>query len=103
MSTTHDVTAILKELEELLGSPADGTLDPDVIEARARDIQRQLGRGEPYWIDTPLATCLLGARSAQTIETWAGIGLLRSRRLPDGRLQVQLMDVLYHRTLTEAM
>jgi hypothetical protein len=46
---------------------------------------------------------LLGVRAESIVETWAQLGFLRSRTLPNGRLQVRLDDVLKEREVREGL
>jgi hypothetical protein len=55
------------------------------------------------WVGTTEAKRLLGLGSENTVKAWARLGLLRSRRLPNGRVQVLLDDVLRRREETEGL
>jgi hypothetical protein len=48
----------------------------------------------PAWIGTTHARRLLDVGSENTIKSWVRYGYLRGRRLPNGRTQVLLDDVL---------
>lgn len=53
------------------------------------------------WVGTVEAQRLLGVQSVNTVKAWAQLGLLRSRRLPNGRLQLHLDDLLRARAAQE--
>jgi hypothetical protein len=55
------------------------------------------------WVGTTRAKRLLGVASENTVKAWARIGLLRSRREPNGRLKVRLDDVLAQKALRDAL
>src|SRR4051794_1332467 len=68
---------------------------------RVHDIATLLERDEAQWIDTAEATQLLAAHSEKVIETWAHMGLVRSRREADGQLRVRRDDVLREKQVDE--
>lgn len=62
--------------------------------ARAHEVAQLLESEEVRWVGTTESKRLLGLDSENTIKAWARLGLLRSRTLPNGRVQVLLDDVL---------
>lgn len=64
------------------------------LRAEVRAIRLLLADPERQWIGTVEAQRLLGVQSINTVNAWARLGLLRSRRGPSGRLKVHLDDVL---------
>lgn len=92
MSVLDRVVADLRGVEaELQDRPA--------LARRVRDIVRLLEADETRWIGTTKARRLLGVRSENTVKAWARLGLLRSRREPNGRIKVSLEDVLRRRAI----
>ena len=59
--------------------------------------------GPPRWIGPREAKRLLALGSENAVKAWARCGLLRSRKLPNGRTQVLLDDVLRRREETEGL
>lgn len=86
----------LRSLEPDLGG------HPDVA-ARLHAVVRLLESDEVRWIDAEEARRLIEAESTRTIEGWARLELVRSRRLPDGRLQVSLDDLLERKAIDMAL
>jgi hypothetical protein len=83
-------------------------LEPDLREhpdvaARLHEVVRLLESDAVRWIDAGEARQLIGALSERTIEVWARRELVRSRRLPDGRLQVSLDDLLERKAIMAAL
>jgi hypothetical protein len=83
-------------------------LEPDLREhpdvaARLHEVVRLLESDAVRWIDAEEARQLIGALSERTIEVWARLELVRSRRLPDGRLQVSLDDLLERKAINAAL
>ena len=103
MSTLPETTTALRDLESLLLSAPQGGLDPAVVEERVQYVLKLIAREEVRWIGTKKAKRLLGIELEDSVRVWAELGLLRSRTLPDGRLQVRLDDVLYRRAEREAL
>jgi hypothetical protein len=101
MSAPPDTTKALRDLEALLQSAPQGGLDPVVVEERTREVLQLLKDEEPHWLDAAEAKCLLGIELEHAVKAWAQHGVLRSRTLPNGCLQVRLDDVLRERVLRE--
>ena len=85
MSVVREVRARLEALE--------GQVEP-ALRDEVRAIRLLLTEPERQWIGTVEARRLLGVKSINTVKAWARLGLLRSRRGPNGRLKVHLEDVL---------
>lgn len=96
MSILERLTNDLRHLE------ADLQDRPAVAE-RLHAIVRLLESDEARWIGTTAAKRLLGVGSENTVKAWARLGLLRSRTLPNGRLQVLLDDVLERKAIDAAL
>lgn len=73
--------------------------DHPALAQRIREIARLLETDEAQWIGTTAARRLLGVRSENTVKAWAWLGILRSRREPNGRIKVSLDDVLARRVI----
>lgn len=85
MSVVREVRSRLAALEAQVG--------PELRD-EVRAIQRLLTDPERQWVGTVEAQRLLGVQSINTVKAWARLGILRSRREPNGRLKVHLEDVL---------
>lgn len=85
MSVVQEVRSRLEALEE--------KVEPELRD-EVRTIRLLLSDSERQWIGTVEAQRLLGVKSINTVKAWARLGLLRSRRGPNGRLKVHLEDVL---------
>jgi hypothetical protein len=93
----------LREIEAELLEPTKGGFDSVRLAERLRAVRRMLSQQEPHWVSTTEAERLLGLDAEDTVKVWARMGLLRSRDLPDGRIQVLLDDVLHRREETEGL
>lgn len=92
MSVLERVIRDLQDIEaELQDRPA--------VAQRVQTVARLLGGDEAQWIGTTTAKKLLGVRSENTVKAWARLGVLRSRREPNGRTKVSLADVLERRAI----
>jgi hypothetical protein len=96
--TTDELRTLTAELLE--ASQEDGLAVTRVAE-RLQRVVELLSAEEAHWIGTTEAKRLLGVHSEHTVKAWARLGLLRSRTLPNGRLQVDLDDVFQRRAETE--
>src|SRR5207249_2000557 len=98
-------TDALRALEEELARYPlyAGGADALYIADRIREVRRMLSREEPRWISATQAKRLLGVSSENTVNSWAKMGLLRSRTKPNGRIQVLLDDVLNERQAREEL
>ena len=67
--------------------------------ARLHEVAQLLESDEVRWVGTTEAMRLLGVGSENTVKAWVRLGLLRSRTLPNGRLQVLLDDVLARKAI----
>ena len=85
MSVVREVRSRLEALEGLVES---------ALRDEVRAIRLLLADPERHWIGTVEAQRLLGVKSINTVKAWTRLGLLRSRREPNGRLKVHLDDVL---------
>ena len=103
MSTLETATTALRDLEILLRSTPPGELDPVALAEQVRAVHHLLAGEDARWIGTTSAKRLLGVGSENTVKAWARLGLLRSRQLPHGRVQVLLDDVLRRRAENEAL
>jgi hypothetical protein len=103
MTALERATNALGEIEAELLEPAKGGLDSVRLAERIRAVRKLLSNGEMRWVGTTEAKRLLGVGSENTVKAWARIGLLRSRTLLNGRVQVLLDDVLRRREDTEAL
>ncbi len=102
MSILQEATDELRSLTtELLAGSQEGSLAPTRVAERLQRVVALLSDDEARWIGTTEAKRLLGVRSEHTVKTWARLGLLRSRTLPNGRTQVLLDDVLNRRAEAE--
>lgn len=103
MSTLETATHALRDLESLLRSTPPGELDPIALAEQVRAVQHLLEGEDARWIGTTAAKRLLGVASENTVKAWARLGLLHSRQLPHGRIQVSLDDVLRRRAENDAL
>jgi hypothetical protein len=92
MSVLDRVVADLRDVEAALQ-------DRPALARRVHDIAQLLAADETRWIGTTRARRLLGVRSENTVKAWARLGLLRSRRELNGRIKVNLEDVLRQRAI----
>ena len=90
---------VVRELRDIEAELAE---NPPVAK-RIGEIARLLESDEARWIGTTRAKRLLGVQTENTIKAWARLGLLRSRREPNGRLKVNLVDVLEYRETRAAL
>ncbi|MBI4498979.1 MAG: hypothetical protein HY689_13890 [Chloroflexi bacterium] len=103
MTVLDEATKALSELEAELLQPTQEHLDSTALAERIRAVRRLLSKQETRWVGTTAAKRLLALGSENTVKVWARMGLLRSRRLPNGRIQVLLDDVLRRREETEGL
>jgi hypothetical protein len=103
MARLDTATRMLRELEVMLRTTPRGAFDPSVAADRVAEVLDLLSREQGRWVGTTEAKRLLGVGSENTVKAWARLGLLRSRRLPNGRTQVLLDDVLRRRAEDEAL
>jgi hypothetical protein len=103
MSTLKDATDALRDLEALLRTPLQEGLDPVAIAEQVREVRQLLSGEDARWVGATKAKQLLGVGSENTVKAWARRGLLGSRKLPNGRVQVLLDDVLRRRAENEAL
>src|SRR5438874_996268 len=103
MSILQDAANALHDIEAELREPTVGGVDSVRLAERIRQVRHLLSTQEAQWVGTTEAKRLLGVSSENTVKAWARLGLLRSRRLPNGRTQVLLDDVLRRREETEGL
>ena len=103
MTVLDQAAGALRELEAELLEPTRGGLDSVLLAERIRAVRRLLSGGEGRWIGTTEAKRLLGLDSEDTVKAWLRMGMLRGRRLANGRIQVLLDDVLRQREVTEGL
>jgi hypothetical protein len=102
MSILEEATGTLRAIEsELLASDREGCLDAAHVAERIHCVVELLSGEDARWVGTTEAKRLLGVSSENTVKAWARLRLLRSRTLPNGRVQVLLDDVLNRRAETE--
>lgn len=87
----------------LLRTTPPGELDQAALAEQVRAVHELLAGEDARWVGTTAAKRLLGVGSENTVKAWARLGLLRSRQLPHGRIQVLLDDVLRQRAEREAL
>jgi hypothetical protein len=103
MSMHQEATGLLREVKAKLASAPQGELDLAWSETRIREALKLLARDEPKWISAAEAQRLLGVAWESTVLTRARAGLLRSRPIADGGIEVRLDDVLYRRMEAEGL
>ncbi len=103
MTVLDEATSALGEIEAALLATTQGGLDSVLLAERIRAVRKMLSRQEARWVGTTEAKRLLDLGSENTVKAWARMGLLRSRTLPNGRVQVLLDDVLRRREETEGL
>lgn len=91
--------SILDRVVRDLQSVATELQDRPALAKRVHDLAQLLHEEDTRWIGTTKARRLLGVRSENTVKAWARLGVLRSRREPNGRIKVSLDDVLARRLL----
>ncbi len=102
MSILQRVVSGLREIEsDLLATSDARSVDPERVARRIHRVVELLSDEDARWVGTTEAKRLLGVSSENTVKAWARTGLLRSRALPNGRIQVLLDDVLERRAETE--
>jgi hypothetical protein len=95
MSILTEATSALRAIEsELLASDRESCVDTASVAERIHRVVELLSGEDAQWVGTTEAKRLLGVSSENTVKAWARLGLLRSRTLPNGRIQVLLEDVL---------
>ena len=95
--------SVLRQLNERLAALEARLADRPEEAGEVRAIRGLLAGEANRWIGTVEARRLLGVRSINTVKAWARLGLLRSRRAPNGRLKVHLDDVLRERDRYQAL
>jgi hypothetical protein len=95
--------SVLRQIDDRLAALESRLADRPEVVGEVRAIRRLLTGGDGAWIGTVEAQRLLGVKSINTVKAWARLGLLRSRRAPNGRLKVHLDDVLRERQTYEAL
>ena len=95
--------SVLRQIDDRLAALESRLADRPEVAGEVRAIRRLLKGGDGAWIGTVEAQRLLGVKSINTVKAWARLGLLRSRRAPNGRLKVHLDDVLRERARYQAL
>jgi len=103
MTVLDEATKALRELEPELAEPTQAGERAMLLHDRIEEVRKLLAKGPVRWIGTAKAKRLLGATVPNAVPTWIRLGLLRSRSLPDGRIQVRLDDVLWRRQENEGL
>ena len=104
MSILVEATKTLRAIEsELRASNQEECLDAARLAEQIHRVVELLSAEDASWVGTTEAKRLLGISSENTVKAWARLGLLRSRTLPNGRVQVLLDDVLFRRAEREAL
>jgi hypothetical protein len=104
MSILEEVTGSLRSIEsELLARDREDGVDATRIAERIHRVVELLSSEDAQWVGTTEAKRLFGISSENTVKAWARLGLLRSRTLPNGRVQVLLDDVLFRRAERDAL
>jgi hypothetical protein len=94
VSVLQGAIDILRGIEtELLSSGQEGCLDATRLAESIHRVVELLSGEDAQWIGTTEAKRLLGVSSENTVKAWARLGLLRSRTLPNGRVQILLEDL----------
>ncbi len=96
MSVLTEAIDKLREIEEALQ-------DHPGLARQVHDVAVSLGSGAAQWIGLAEATALLEVYPEEVVADWAQIGMLRSRYLPNGSLQVSLDDVLQQQSMYAAL
>jgi hypothetical protein len=94
------LTVFQEILDRLIKLEAKLSDRPDEAN-EVRAIRELLDSDGGRWIGTVEARKFLGVQSVNTVKAWAKRGLLRSRRLPNGRLMISFEDVLEERWRSE--
>ena len=102
MSVLEKATSALSEIESELLASRDGNLDPARLAKEVHRVRELLSGPDAAWIGTAEAQRILGAHTESSVKTLARLELIRSRPLPDGRIEVLLDDVLYRRRERDA-
>ncbi len=102
------MTMTERDLSQTVGT-AEGGLDssPDAVEP----VQAHGGSTTPdpsdgqvrEWLSLAEAQRQLGVMSEAVVEYWAGMGWLRSRTAPDGRMEVPRADVVREKTIRDGL
>jgi hypothetical protein len=100
---TDQVKSALRELEPELRAPTGWGPQALRLADRLKEVRKLLAEQETHWISVSEARRLLGASSKDTVTTLVQMGLLKSRTLPNGRMQVPLDDVLRERQAWEEL
>lgn len=86
--------SVLRQVRDRLDAVERDLADRPQLASEIRAVRQLLADPTRQWIGTVEAQRLLGVQSVNTVKAWAQSGLLRSRHLPNGRLQLHLADVL---------
>jgi hypothetical protein len=104
VSILEEATGSLRAIEsELLTYDREDGVDAARIAERIHHVIELLSSEDARWVGTTEAKRLLGVSSENTVKAWARLGLLRSRTLPNGRVQVLLDDLLFRREEREGL
>lgn len=103
MATVDKPTAALQEIEAQLVEPSKGGIESVHLAERIGEVRKLLAKQEQRWIGVREAKRLLAASSEKTVKMWVRWGFLRSRTIPNGRMQIPLDDVLRERQREEEL
>jgi len=98
-----EATRALKEIEPELLDSTKGGLDSVLLAEKIRAVRKLLSKREAQWVGMSEAKRLLAFDSEDYVKAWVRLGQLRSRKMPNGRVQVLLDDVLRRREEREGL
>lgn len=93
--------SVLQQVRDRLDAVERDLADRPQLASEIRAVRQLLADPARQWVGTVEAQRLLGVQSVNTVKAWAQLGLLRSRRQPNGRLQLHLDDLLRERAALE--
>lgn len=103
MGVVDEVAVALRRIEPQLLQPTKGGVDSVVLAEEIRAVRKLLTDRAARWVGVTEAKRLLAASSVDRVKDWACRGLLQSRTLPSGRLQLLLDNVLREREVREGL
>jgi len=88
VTSLRKAVEVLRSLRAELLVDATAHIDPLDIADRVGEAIDYIDTSDHDWVGTTKAKRLLGVASERTIRAWADKGVLESRQLPNGRIQV---------------